>query len=155
MKNGSQHAIKPPTTILRVCAVFVSRFKDDILIGTRLPWMRKRLLLLVEQHDSEMDISLCVNWTIVNGFIWWLPPVVDVPVAVGVFDKVVVRYLWLCDFGLRDEFDLEVFSKSYVVDERWLFVEFISVPFIIYPLWGLWLGFVSTSDISKFSPSVS
>lgn len=31
MKNGSQQAMKPPITILSVCAVLVSRRKEDTL----------------------------------------------------------------------------------------------------------------------------
>lgn len=33
MKNGSQQATNPPTTMLRVCAVFVSRRNEDTRVA--------------------------------------------------------------------------------------------------------------------------
>lgn len=66
-KTHYQQITKPPTTIESVCAVFVSRLSDDILIGIRFPWLWI-LKRLVDKHDSFIDNWLCVNCTEWYGF---------------------------------------------------------------------------------------
>uniref|UniRef100_A0A8W7PKN4 Uncharacterized protein n=1 Tax=Anopheles coluzzii TaxID=1518534 RepID=A0A8W7PKN4_ANOCL len=68
-KNGSQQAMNPPTTMLSVWAVFVSRFSDEMRIGMRFPCSRTLVALVVtfEAHDSDKEIWLALNCTVLIG----------------------------------------------------------------------------------------
>lgn len=56
MKNGNQQATKPPTTMLSVCAAFVSRLIDEMRIGIRLALLNERFFPTPDAHDSDIDV---------------------------------------------------------------------------------------------------
>lgn len=52
MKNGSQQAMKPPITMLKVCAVLVSLLNEDTLeAGSKFSMEASKL------RDSGLDLS--------------------------------------------------------------------------------------------------
>lgn len=134
---------KPPTTIESVCAVFVSRLSDDILIGIRFPWLWI-LKRLVDKHDSFIDNWLCVNCTEWYGF----SGLHEYFVALGKlridgrdFDKSTNSYKVWCEVS---------FSSC---DPNWDDVKFVVELELFARRRGL-ATLVSASDV-KFSGSIS
>lgn len=122
MKNGSQHAMKPPTTMLSVCAAFVSRFIDDIRIGIRFPFPLLMRFLPPVEHESAIDVWLVLKCTECDGIRNdWIPKhveylhvndelrIVDVD-----FDNSTSSYNVWCESSWSNDFWEQLFRMHWV-----------------------------------------